>query len=345
MAKVLVTGGNGYFGSILSKNLLALGYDVSILDLTKDRNIKSNKLIQYIGDVRDKKIVDEAMLGVEKVYHNIAQVPLAKDKKLFETVNINGTKNVLDAALKHNIQKFIYTSSSAVFGVPENNPVDHNSIPRPLEAYGKAKYKAEKLALEYSRSGLNVAIVRPRTIMGIGRLGIFQILFEWIYEGRNIPVLGSGDNIYQFIHADDLSSLCIKAGSQSGSGIYNCGTDRFGSMKEVLENLIYSVGSKSRVKSVPFNIAVFGMKATSLLGLSPLGDYHALMYGRSMYFDISREMKELAWMPKYSNDEMFFETYNWYVKNRVAILKNKINRSQHLSPVKQGILSTFSRVL
>ncbi len=252
---------------------------------------------------------------------------------------------MLEAALKNKVKKFIYTSSSAVFGIPEKNPVVKNSLPKPLEAYGIAKFEGEKLALEYSRLGLDVAIVRPRTIMGTGRLGIFQILFEWIYLGRNIPVLANGSNIYQFVHARDLSSLCVKVGNQSGSGTFHCGTDRFGTMREVLEGLIKRVGSKSRVKSIPFGAAVLGMKLSSKLGLSPLGDYHALMYGRSMYFDILQETQELEWKPKYSNDEMFYETYIWYVNNRKEILENNNNQSSHRSPVKQGILSAFSRLL
>ena len=115
-------------------------------------------------------------------------------------------------------------------------------------------------------------------------------------------------------------------------------------MRQLIENLIQNVGSKSSVKGVPFNVAVLGMKVTSKLGLSPLGDYHALMYGRSMYFDITDEMQELEWQPKYSNDEMFLETYKWYLKNRDEILKSDVNKSGHLSPVKQGILNAFSRM-
>ena len=87
------------------------------------------------------------------------------------------------------------------------------------------------------------------------------------------------------------------------------------------------------------------MKISSKLGLSPLGDYHALMYGRSMYFDILQETKDLGWKPKYSNDEMFYETYIWYVENRIEILENKDKKSAHRSPIKQGILNAFSKLL
>ena len=80
------------------------------------------------------------------------------------------------------------------------------------------------------------------------------------------------------------------------------------------------------------------MKLTSALGLSPLGPYHALMYGRSLYFDLTKARTELDWRPRYSNNEMFVQSYEWYVKNRDAILRSE-GASPHRSAVKQGVLA------
>ena len=128
-------------------------------------------------------------------------------------------------------------------------------------------------------------------------MGIFQILFEWIRQGANIPVLGSGGNVYQFIHADDLSEACILAGERQGPDTYNCGAQTYGTMREALEHLCSHAGTGSRVRSLPISLAVPAMKLTSLLGVSPLGAYHSLMYGRSMFFDISKATGELGWQP------------------------------------------------
>src|SRR5262249_43973094 len=157
------------------------------------------------------------------------------------------------------------------------------------------------LCRNYGSRGLDVSIVRPRTIMGHGRLGIFQILFEWIYQGSDIPVLDGGTNVYQFVHADDLAEACILASQRKGAEWYNCGTDRFGTMRETLETLCAIAGTGSRVRSLPMRPMVLGMKVCSHLGLSPLGAYHALMYGRSMYFDISKAQTQMGWQPRYSN--------------------------------------------
>ena len=81
------------------------------------------------------------------------------------------------------------------------------------------------------------------------------------------------------------------------------------------------------------------MEISSALGISPLGSYHSLMYGRSMYFDISKAKEELAWKPKFSNDEMFEESYDWYCKNRHNLTDFNRSGSHHQSKVKEGILS------
>ena len=147
--------------------------------------------------------------------------------------------------------RIITTSSSAVFGVPEKNPVTEDMAPRPQEAYGRAKYEGERRCHAWAERGLDVSIVRPRTILGHGRLGIFQILYEWIRRGSNVPVLGRGDNRYQFVHADDLADACIRAGELRGSDTFNIGAERFGTMHDALENLIRHAGTGSRLRSLP----------------------------------------------------------------------------------------------
>jgi nucleoside-diphosphate-sugar epimerase len=235
------------------------------------------------------------------------------------------------------VRKVVYTSSSAVFGAPRSNPVTEQTSPTPAEAYGRAKLEGEHVCRRYQEQGLDVSIIRPRTILGHGRLGIFQILFEWIRQGNNIPVLGAGDNLYQFVHADDLAQACILAGTRAGPAVYNCGAERFGTMRQGLEHLCAHAGTGSRVKSLPMGLAVAGMRLTSALGVSPLGPYHALMYGRSLYFDNRKARAELGWIPRYSNEEMLVESYEWYLKNREAVQRAQ-GASHHRSAVKQGIL-------
>jgi nucleoside-diphosphate-sugar epimerase len=342
MAQVLITGGSGYFGSLLLQRLRSQS-SCRIFDLV-DAPDRPNDVDFVQGDIRDFEIVRRACRGVQIVHHNVAQVPLAKDRRLFESVNVEGTRNLLEAAKLEGVSKVVYTSSSAVFGAPKTNPVTEDTEPAPGEAYGRAKFEAEKICHRYADGGLDVSIIRPRTILGHGRLGIFQILFEWIRTGFNVPVLGKGDNIYQFVHADDLAEACRLAGERRGARSYNIGAARFGSMRQALEALCRHAGAGSRVRSVPMTPAVWAMKLTSVMGLSPLGAYHALMYGRSMYFDISRARAELAWEPRWGNDEMVIDSFDWYVRNRERVLTEH-GLSHHRSAVKQGILNFVKRVI
>jgi nucleoside-diphosphate-sugar epimerase len=336
MIKALVTGGAGYFGALLTRRLLERGVSVRIFDLNPP--IDAGFDVEFMqGDVRDLDALLAACQGVDVVFHNAAHVAMANNKELFWSVNRDGTKNLLQAAARQAATKVIYTSSSAVYGVPESNPVTEEMAPIPVEEYGRAKLSGEAMCWDYARKGLDVSIVRPCTMMGPGRLGIFQILFEWIFQGKNIPVFDGGKNIYQFVHGDDFAQLCIQASAARGADVFNCGTDRFETMRELLERLCRHAGSGSRVKSLPMRPIMAVMKVASALSISPLVDYHALMYGRSIYFDVAKAREKLGWTPRYSNKEMFVESYDWYLANRHKVLAER-NASHHRSSAEQGVL-------
>jgi uncharacterized protein YbjT (DUF2867 family) len=148
---VLVTGGAGYFGTVLVDRALARGDRVRVLDLHAPAPREGVEVV--VADVRDREAVTDACAGVDVLLHNVAQVPLAKDRDLFESVNVLGTANVLLAAREQRVAKVVHTSSSAVFGIPEHNPVTEDSPGRPLEAYGRAKLEAEALCREAAGAG------------------------------------------------------------------------------------------------------------------------------------------------------------------------------------------------
>ena len=335
--KVLVTGGSGYFGSLLIDKLLKKGFDVGSLDINKSDDLPSGVMFHQI-DVRDVDSLKKGLLGYDLIFHNVAQVPLAKNKKLFWEVNVEGTKNICEASITNNVQKIVYTSSSAIYGVPKYNPVDENTNPSPGEAYGRAKLEGERICEDVSKQGLKVSIIRPRTILGHGRLGIFSILFRWISEGVNIPVLDNGDNIYQFVHADDLADACILASENDHVlSSYNIGASDYGTMRETLENLCDYAGTGSKVYSLPLRPIEILMNISSKMKLSPLAPYHSLMYGRSLYFDISKAMNELGFSPKYTTNEMFRESYDYFINDHQSIKINE-KTSAHRKPVKEAVL-------
>lgn len=341
MSTALVTGGSGYFGSLLVARLRAGGSSVRVLDL-HDAADRPDDVEFVAGDIRDAAAVRSAVDGVDVVYHNVAQVPLAQDPALLRSVNVDGTRVLLDAAVDAGVAKVVHTSSSAVFGVPESNPVLPTTVPKPEEAYGHAKLAAEWACLEHARTGLDVSIVRPRTILGHGRLGIFGILFDWVADGADPIVLGDGRNRYQFVHADDLADACIAAGATPGPGIFNIGTDRFGTMHETLTRLCEHAGTGARVRRLPARPAGLAMRLTSRLGLTPFAPYHWLMYAESMWFDLEHATTALGWTPRWSTDDMFAQSYDWFVAHRGST--DTEGASHHRRTAEQGVLSLAKRV-
>lgn len=342
MSTVLVTGGSGYFGSILVDRALARGDAVRVLDLNPPDPRPGAAVEAIVGDVRDLAVVREASDGVDVVLHNVAQVPLAKDRELFWSVNVVGTANVLLAARQAGVRKVVSTSSSAIFGIPERNPVTEATPPRPLEAYGRAKLEAEVLCREAVGAGLDVTVVRPRTILGHGRLGIMAILFEFVAEGAPVYVLDGGHNRYQFVHAEDLAEACLLAAERSGPATYNVGATEFGTMRETLQALVDHAGTGSRVRSLPSAPARLGMQVVSRLGQAPFAPYHWLLYGESLWFDTTRAHAELGWAPTHSNASMVIESYEWFLAHRSDLGAD--GRSHHQSPARLGLLKLLKRL-
>ena len=339
MAVHLITGGSGFIGSNLAKLLIARGEKVRILDLWIDPN--ADKQIEFfIGDINDRILVDRAIEGVDFVHHNVALVPLSKAGNEYQRVNVQGTQTILEAAIKAKVKMFSHMSSSAVFGLPTKMPITNETDRKPIEIYGHAKLAGEKLVLAAANEGMKVTIIRPRTVIGTGRLGIFQVLFEWIADGSNIFVIGEGSQLFQFVHVDDLCEVSIRACLQDTPGVYNIGTDQYGSLREDLEFLCDHAGTGVGVKKLPVKFAIEALKLLDRTGLSPLSPWHYLTYHKAYYFDSEPVYKALKWRPQYSNRAMMTKSYDWFIENRYT-MKTLTNESPHKKPVKQGILKVI----
>ncbi len=331
----LITGGSGFFGNLIARRLLSQGEQVRILDIWEDPT--RPKEIEYIeADIRDREKVARAMQGIDVVHHNVAQVPLTKSKKGFHEVNVLGAQIAAEEAAKANVRSFIYMSSSAIFAQCKS-PIFQHTEPRPIEAYGRTKWEGEQEVTRILQEhNIPLIVIRPRTILGEGRMGIFQILFDWIREGKNVYIIGDGNVKFQFVHAHDLMDAYMLLLKHGKSGVYNVGTDQYSTLRHDLENLIAHVGSSSKVKSLPRFLAVNGLRVLYYLGLSPLVPLHYLAYGKECYFDLT-PLTELGWKPKYSNGQMLEESYNallqWRQQKETASMG-----SVHRKAVREKIL-------
>lgn len=341
--KHFITGGSGYLGNMIAHHFHERGEEVTVLDLWEDTTRASG--IRFIqGDVLDRDLIRSALKDADIVHHTAALVPLTKSGRRFAEVNVAGSALVAEEAANAKVQAFIHLSSSAIFGTPPC-PADNNSPLEPKEIYGKSKLEGERAVQSIAaKTGMKLISVRPRTIIGAERMGIFQILFEWIKDNANVFVIGDGSNKIQFIHAADLINAYMRVHDAGKPGFYNVGTDRFGTLREDLEALCKYAGSASKVRGVPAHVTIALLELLDKLGLSPLAPWHYLTYGESFYFNIE-PLLELGWKPTYSNVEMLQESYDAFLANHDTLMQRS-NGSAHRKRVNQkllGLLKVASR--
>lgn len=164
-----------------------------------------------------------------------------------------------------------------------------------------------------------VPIVRPKTFIGPGRLGVFQILFDWIERGKPIPVIGSGLNRYQLLDVDDLTEAVMRLltfPSEAVNETFNIGAEKFGTVREDVQSLCNHAGTGSFVFPTPAGFVKVALRALEVLKLSPL---YKWVYGtadKDSFVAIEKAKAKLLWQPKYSNAQALCRTYDWYLEHK-----------------------------
>ena len=226
--KVLVTGGCGFIGANLIPKLEKLGYQVNILDnLSKgslDYVDKTNAKI-FIGDIRDSKIVSEAMFGVTSVIHLAAYGSVIESvENPLENfdINVNGSFTILNECRKAKIGKLIFSSTGGALMGNATPPVNEKSIPKPISPYGSSKLCFEAYCSSFSHSySMNITALRFANVIGPvswHKKGVVTSFIKAIMSGNKIIIYGDGKATRDFLYVDDLCRGIIQALKASLTG-------------------------------------------------------------------------------------------------------------------------------
>lgn len=339
MARFLITGGAGFLGINLCRYLVARGHDVTTLDVADfDYPDMVGKVRAIKGDIRDRAAVDRAMEGADVVVHTAAALPLYKEDDIY-TTDVDGTRNVIDSAFRHNVERAIHISSTAVYGIPDHHPLREDDRLEGVGAYGKAKILAEEVCLEYRQRGLCVTIIRPKSFVGPERLGVFALLYDWAKDGKNFPMIGSGKNRYQLLDVEDLCQAIYLAATGPRDAVndtFNIGAREFRTMREDYQAVLDRAGFRKKIRPFPAAPLIWTLRVLEYFHLSPLYKWVYETAAKDSFVSIEKAERQLGYRPQYSNQDALLRNYQWYLDN--------LDKFQHTSgvshrvPWKQGIL-------
>jgi nucleoside-diphosphate-sugar epimerase len=342
--KILITGGAGFLGINLIRYLDERGYALASLDVEEFDYPERDRVELIKGDIRDKALLDRAMEGVDFVVHTAAALPLYAPEDIY-TTDVEGTRNILDAALRHEVKRVVHLSSTAVYGIPDHHPLYETDKLEGVGPYGQAKIQAEMICLEYRAKGLVVPVIRPKSFVGPERLGVFALLYDWAITGHNFPMIGSGRNRYQLLDVEDLCEaiyLTLTLPEERVNDTFNIGAAEFTTMKEDYQAVLDHAGYGKKVLGFPAAPAIWGLRVLDRLRLSPLYKWVYETASKDSFVSIEKAERELGFRPKYSNKDALLRNFRWYIENR-ALFENASGVS-HRVPWSQGAIGLLKKV-
>ena len=319
--KVLVTGATGFTGKRLTEILLQKGYDVRVIirNKSKFKIPESERLEVVIGDIKNPIDVDIAVKDVQIIFHVAAfyRAAGAAPQEYWDT-HVKATENLLSAAHRYGIKKFIHTSTVGIHSHIENPPADENYQIKPGDIYQLTKLEGEKKAKEFhDKTGLPLVIIRPTAIYGPGDMRLLK-LFKIASKKYSI-ILGAGEIFYHMVYVDDLAEGFILAAESniSNGEAFIIGGDGYISLNKLIELISGILDKRSKIIHLPAEpVQLLGTlceKVCIPLGINPpIYRRRVDFFTKSRAFDINKAKKMLGYTPKVSLAEGISRTANWY---------------------------------
>ena len=317
-----MTGGTGFTGKALVKRLLDHGHRVVALDYKE--GLKTDELKTWgaevvIGSVADRHVVERCMDGVELVHHLAAAFrELGVPEHYYDEVNIEGTRNVLDAAHRQGAKRFIYCSTCGVHGNIDNPPGGEDAPIQPADYYQVTKYKAEPIVQQYAEKGMKTVILRPAAIYGPGDPERFFMIFNRVAKGV-FPMFGTGKTYYHPLYIDNLVDALMLA-MQEGKGegqAYLIADEEYYEIEELVVRVANAMGVNVKIPHYPILPLIIAghvcEKICRPLGITPpIFPRRVDWYRQNRAFDITRAKRDLGYSPIIGIDEGLKRTYDWY---------------------------------
>ena len=251
--RLFITGGAGFIGIHLCKKLLELNHDVTVYDNFSNSSqenfdsIIKQKVTLISGDILDISKLVTSMRNHEIVIHLAAQISVSesiKNPKFTFDVNVNGTKNVLEACEKNNISKIIASSTAAVYqNVSEKIILDESSVTKPSSPYGSSKLEMENMINDFTQThNMNATILRLFNVYGMGQspeyAGVIAKFLSDIKNCNPLTIFGDGSQTRDFVHVDDVVSAIILSINSPIFGLFNVATGNSVSVLDLANLLI-----------------------------------------------------------------------------------------------------------
>ncbi|MDF2116270.1 NAD(P)-dependent oxidoreductase [Roseiarcaceae bacterium H3SJ34-1] len=317
--KHIIIGGDGFVGQQLASDLVAKGEQVVVADIVQ-RPAPHYQRAEFIGvDVTERASLDALKVTPEDVVYNLSAkmlspiMPRAKRHDFFWPVNYNGVENILDWMNKSGANRLVHFTTDMIYGHTHQVPTSEDAPANPLGEYGQSKLETEWLCDDWRKRGFNITIFRPRLIIGPGRLGILEKLFKLIDYNLPVPMIGSGDNPYQFISVFDCASACVAAW-QAGfpNKAYNLGSDDPPPVRVLLKDLIKEAGSRSFVLPTPAPLVKLTLTALDLVNMPLMDPEQYLIADEVCILDTSAAKTDLSWQPRFRDEDMLKAAYREY---------------------------------
>lgn len=320
--KILVTGGTGFTGKALVNRLLNDGHEVVALDYKeglKTEELRARGAEVVIGSVTDKEILEKCMPGVDVVQHLAAAFrELNVPDTYYYDVNVNGTRNVLDAARRHGVRKVVYCSTCGVHGNIDNPPGGEDAPIQPADYYQKTKYQAEPFVKEASKNGLDAVILRPAAIYGPGDPERFFMIFKRVSKGT-FPMFGNGRTFYHPLYVDNLvDALVLAMAPGKGTGeAYLIADEQYVTIEDLVRRIGKALNVNVKVPHYPVMPLVVSGRVMETLcrpfGITPpIFPRRVDWYRQNRAFKIGKAKRDLGYDPKVGLDEGLKRTAEWY---------------------------------